>query len=121
MNDELIIEAISEEETLGSSKKLLISKRNRIVWHKKLFLLKEQFKYGEIVNFEIKVDYNSERNRCRYIEANLFLITVDKKNKKVFTIDKNIRGQQELIEFEMLKEIEHLIEIISNETGKNHT
>ncbi len=57
----------------------------------------------------------------KYIEGELYLITKNNKRNKIFSIDKIIKGQQELIEFEMLKDLEHLIRILEAKTNQKYT
>ena len=93
----------------------------KYIWHKKMLLFKEEFAFSEISNIQYSIGYRSEQKMDRYVEGDLYLITNDKKRNKIFTIEKIIKGQQELIEFDMLKDLEHLIRIIEDETGQKYS
>jgi len=98
-----------------------ISRKKRIVWHKRILVYREEFKFSEIIKFKYKIEQESERNRGRYIVGKLYVLTIDKQEKKIFSIDKDVKGQQELVEFEILKDLEHLITLINREMKENYT
>ena len=116
-NDHFVIIARHEEDRIEPPQKFWISIKDKIIWHKKMLVIKEEFAFSDISNIEYEIGYRSGQNMDRYMEGKLYLVTKNNKRNKIFSIDKIIKGQQELIEFEMLKDLEHLIKIIEAKTN----
>ncbi|MCD8406267.1 hypothetical protein LNI91_12020 [Tenacibaculum dicentrarchi] len=114
--DLILIQSKRFDFPLEFSKSLYISIKERIIWHRRFFILKEVFKFSEINSFEKEVKENPDtRAGITQIIGNLYLKRIDKKRRKIFTIRKVVDKQRELIEYEILKSLEQVeYEILKN-------
>ena len=101
---------IIEEKTFSEARiaqKLKISRSKRVLWYYRFGFYKIQFKFTEIKDFEYTIkERNSESES--FIEGVLYLLLINNKKRKIFSIYQNIDKQKELTALEVAKQLDFL-------------
>lgn len=104
----LVIARRTQEDQFLLPKQLLVSYKNRILWHKKMLIYKEQFEFSEIADITYTIKVESDGQYAKKIVGRLYVMTKDKRRKKVFSIQTRIDQTEEMLQYEMSKEMEYL-------------
>lgn len=114
LKKELIIEQNLDSEVVGISTKIGVSKLHKIIWYRNAFFLKKRIKFSEIKQYNFEVQRRSQKSR-KYIEGVLYIVKADNKKEKLFTIERELHKQQELVELEVLNDLDFLSKLIKKE------
>ena len=119
---DLIIKSKFEKERLEIPKKTVVSAKDRKIIYKKIPFINREIKFSEIKSFEYEVSQRSEKNRGKVVIGKLQVLRIDNKKETIFIVDREVNRQQELIEFEILRDLECLKVILEDEMRKRtHT
>lgn len=110
----LIIEQNLGKEVMAIPNKIGVSRLQKMIWYRNFFFFKKEIKFSEIKKYDFGVERRIVKSR-KYIEGILVIITVDDKKKKIFTIERELEKQQELVELEVLKDLRFLRQLIKKE------
>lgn len=111
---DLVIEQNLWKEVIAIPSKIGVSRMQKVIWYRNIFFLKKTIKFSEIKKYDFEIRRRSEKSR-KYIEGVFIVIKLDGKKEKIFTVERELKGQQELIELDVLKDLRFLTELIKEE------